>query len=203
MFCDLGLCISYDRVLSISTDIANLVTSRFEQEGVVCPPKLYKDVFTTGAIDKIDHNPSATTAHDSFHGTTISLFQHPTAENRGSKCNIPVLHGTVQTHKHESQLPESFCNVPPAILPVKNPIVPDLQSNIPIISNTAEELVSEIQNEREWLENAKNTASKEKLDKDDLISWAAFHAAEQPNVSFEPAVILLLPMFVKKRILYQ
>ena len=69
----LGLCISYDRVMDISTDLANSVTAQFEKEGVVCPAKLRKDVFTTAAIDNIDHNPSSTTASDSFHGTAISL----------------------------------------------------------------------------------------------------------------------------------
>lgn len=34
----LGLYISYDRVMDISTDLANSVTAVFEQDGVVCPP---------------------------------------------------------------------------------------------------------------------------------------------------------------------
>lgn len=74
----MGLSISYDRVMSISTDAANSVCARFKQDGVVCPPKLRRNLFTTGALDNIDHNPSATTAKDSFHGTAISLTQHPT-----------------------------------------------------------------------------------------------------------------------------
>ena len=79
-FFNMGLCISYDRVLAISTDIAKGVTTRFEQEGVVCPPKLHGKIFTT--VDNIDHhNPSSTTAYDSFHGTAISLVQHPTTSN--------------------------------------------------------------------------------------------------------------------------
>ena len=65
----LGLCIFYDCVMDI---LANSVTARFEQDGVVCPPKLRKDVFTTAGIDNIDHNPSSTTASNSFHGTAIS-----------------------------------------------------------------------------------------------------------------------------------
>lgn len=51
----LGLCISYDWVMDISTDLANSVTAHLEQDGVVCPPKLRKDVFTTAGIDNIDH----------------------------------------------------------------------------------------------------------------------------------------------------
>ena len=35
-----GLSISYDRVMSMSTDAANSVCYHFEQDGLVCPPKL-------------------------------------------------------------------------------------------------------------------------------------------------------------------
>ena len=90
-FNKMGLSISYDRVLSISTDVSNSVCSRFEEDGVVCPPRLRQDLFTTGALDNIDHNPSATTAKDSFHGTAISLVQHPTNENPGNERSQPVI----------------------------------------------------------------------------------------------------------------
>lgn len=68
---DLGLCISYDRVLSLSAEMGNSVCQRYHMEHVVCPPALKQGVFTTSAVDNIDHNPSATTATDSFHGTGI------------------------------------------------------------------------------------------------------------------------------------
>ena len=71
-----GLCISYDRVLEISTIMGNNVCHQFEVEKAVCPPKLKKKIFTSAAIDNIDHNPSPTIAQDSFHGTGVSLFQH-------------------------------------------------------------------------------------------------------------------------------
>ena len=50
-----GLSISYDRVLEISR-------RNYIEEGVVCPPMLKKGLFTTSAMDNIDHNPTATTA---------------------------------------------------------------------------------------------------------------------------------------------
>ena len=57
MLYSLGLSISYDRVLELSTDKGNSVCERFESEGVVCPPKLLKGVFTTAAIE---NQPSKT-----------------------------------------------------------------------------------------------------------------------------------------------
>ena len=44
---------------------------------------LRKGLFTSSVVDNIDHNPSSTTAHDSFHGTEVSLFQQPTAQVPG------------------------------------------------------------------------------------------------------------------------
>jgi hypothetical protein len=45
-------------------------------------------VFTTAAVDNIDHNPSSTTSKSSFHGTGISIFQHPADENDGVERDV-------------------------------------------------------------------------------------------------------------------
>ena len=68
-FYNLGMCISYDRFLSVSTEITNSVIERYEREGVLCPSKLRGELFTTAAFDNIDHNPSSTSSQSSFHGT--------------------------------------------------------------------------------------------------------------------------------------
>ena len=72
-----GLSISYNRVQEIQQSITKQVCTKYSEEGLVCPPTLIKGLFTTAAIDNIDHNPSSTTAKDSFHGTSITVFQHP------------------------------------------------------------------------------------------------------------------------------
>ena len=54
---DLGLSVSYDRVLNISTELGNNVCRHYEIELAVCPPQLKGGLFTTAAIDNIDHNP--------------------------------------------------------------------------------------------------------------------------------------------------
>ena len=63
--------------------LPNTVCATYEDEGIVCPLNLARNIFTTAAVDNIDHNPSSTTASDSFHGTGISLMQHPTATCQG------------------------------------------------------------------------------------------------------------------------
>lgn len=78
----LGIFISYDRVFSFSTDLGNKVCRRY-WEMEVCSSCLRLGLFTTPAGDNINHNPSSTTAKDSFYGTAISLFQHPSVHNPG------------------------------------------------------------------------------------------------------------------------
>ena len=55
----LGVSIFYDRVMQISGDLGNSVCAQFEADGIVCPSKLKKSLFTTGSVDNIDHNPSS------------------------------------------------------------------------------------------------------------------------------------------------
>jgi len=62
---DLGLSVSYDRVLEISTAMGNRVCEQYHSDAVVCPPNLLQGLFTTAAVDNIDHNTSSTTATSS------------------------------------------------------------------------------------------------------------------------------------------
>ena len=80
---DLGISIPYSRLREISTRLGNQVLQHYQHINVVCPPSLRIGLFITAAGDNIDHNPSSKTSEDSFHGTGISLFQHPTKSNRG------------------------------------------------------------------------------------------------------------------------
>ena len=57
---DVGISISYDRVLGISTELGNKVIDQFSHDKVVYPPSLKVGAFTTAAIDNIDHNQSPT-----------------------------------------------------------------------------------------------------------------------------------------------
>ena len=101
----LGLSISYDRVLRLSAQMGNSVCQLYHIEQVVCPPTLRSNVFTTAAVDNIDHNPSATTAKNSFHGTGISLLQHPTCADEGVARSI-ALTGRDTGSKTVEPLPE-------------------------------------------------------------------------------------------------
>lgn len=81
----LGLFVSYEKVLGISTEMCNSVCRRYEEVGVVSPLNLRNGLFTTAALDNINHNPNSTTAKGSFHGTGISLFQYLSVVNPATK----------------------------------------------------------------------------------------------------------------------
>ena len=70
----MGISISYDRVMELEEWIATSICEQFEKDGVVAPNGLRKGLFTVCAQHNIDHNPSSTTAVNAFHGTGITLF---------------------------------------------------------------------------------------------------------------------------------
>ena len=95
-----------------------------EQEGVVCPMKLRKYIFTTGNVDNIDHNPSSRTANDSFHGTAISLTQHPSKDLDGVDRSSVIQGLPTQKQRKISELPISYTNIHPVSLPKIDDYVP-------------------------------------------------------------------------------
>ena len=115
----LGMSVCYDRVLQVITDLANSTSERFEAEGVVCPVNMKQGIFTVGALDNCDHNPTSSTAHDSFHGTSISsLFQFPSADMTGTeRAMVSLDHHEPQTGRRQVMpLPDAYKDVRPAIL---------------------------------------------------------------------------------------
>lgn len=90
----LGICVSYDRLLKLTSDVSTGVCEQFVNNGVVCPSKLRSGIFTSAAVDNIDYNPSAATAKDSFHGTGISLIQHPSYAAEGGDRGVVVINDT-------------------------------------------------------------------------------------------------------------
>ena len=105
-----GISILYDRVLQISTQVGETVITQYFRNGVVCPPSLRKGLLTTSALDNIDHNPTATTATSSFHGISVSIFQHPNFDNAGEECSSLNVQGESKVKK-VPELPEAFTNV--------------------------------------------------------------------------------------------
>ena len=117
-FYNLGMCISYDRFLSMSSEITNSVIERYVHERVVYPFKLRETLFTTAAVDNIDHNLSSTTSQGWFHGTAVPLVQHPSNGELGSLRDIDVFDPNKSPiTKTISHLPSSYSEATPMAVP--------------------------------------------------------------------------------------
>ena len=55
-----------------------------------------KRLFTTSAINNIDHNPTASTY---FHGTSISIFQQPNSDYAGEELGALKVNGNGKLKK--------------------------------------------------------------------------------------------------------
>ena len=141
-------------------------------EGLLCPSPLRKDIFTTNAVDNIDHNPSSTTAKSSFHGTGISIFQHPSENNSGEKRENLIL-ANRSGSKQIPVLPETYTNVRPGFLKTKPkpPNTPGIVMKLPVDDH----LLEGIKDEYEWLNMVHLTS--EDLDIEN-VSWSSFHSSK-------------------------
>ncbi|KAH3818736.1 hypothetical protein DPMN_120461 [Dreissena polymorpha] len=111
--------------------MGNSICDRFQNDDFVCPAKFRGNIFTTGAVDNIDHNPSSTTAKGSLHGTAISLFQHPEVDNLGTDREGIFINENLK-RDNIKPLPERYSIVPPVILPKEPAAVPLLEGRLMI-----------------------------------------------------------------------
>lgn len=162
----------------------------FDVEQVVCPPMLKDGVFTTAAVDNLDHNPSATTASDSFHGTGISLLQHPVSADERVQ-NATVITGNAGS-RIVGNLPHFYTDVPPIACSVKQSSVPATS----VISLKRDDYKKKTGREYRWLENTRHILEENtELGSDVNVSWAAYHAQNQESSDRIITPTALLPLF--------
>jgi len=125
-----------------------------------------------GALDNLDHNPSSTTSKEFFHGTGISLFQFPTT------CNVEISQAPVNiisTARKLMKLPDSYTVVPAVAFKKENVAVPF--SSINLRSLSCPHFDEVVKSECAWLKYAMETLSKDEINREEQISWAAYHAS--------------------------
>ncbi len=188
----IGISVSYTRVTQVENSIALSMCKQFETDGVVCPSNLRNGLFTAGAMDNLDHNPSSTTAESSFHGTGISIIQFPTSDFEGNCRNIVPFNG--EDSEVVCSLPLSYTTVPAVALNASNTSVPQ-KSSLSSVSDHDLGRGRGMVKEDSWLKHVI-----ELLDSDDEkhISWAAFHAACETLPTDLPAITIMLPLFYEK-----
>ena len=186
----MGISVSYDRVMQIEEWLATAVCERFEDDGVVAPTILRKGLFTVGALDNLDHNPSATTATTSFHGTGISTFQFPSTREPGV-IREPVTLPPSRAHTHSP--PDHYASVPAVSLKSTGVQVPESNSE-PVKLDLADAK----REEYDWMEHSLQHISDVELCKTSSLTWSAYHATRQQPTSELTAICALLPLFYEK-----
>lgn len=190
----LGLCPSYDRLQDIITGMGNRVADHYNDINVVSPPQLHPDTFTIGAIDNADHNPSSNTSVESFHGTSLSLFQNITDDSTESR--VPELGHTINTKRNkrniDHELPEYYTNIVPLILPSVDVYIPKVS-----LESSCSNIGQHIEKEKEWLEHASTAIN---MDIDTVkaasnLSWPAYHSSQLQEKKNMPFVNAILPIF--------
>ena len=70
----MGISVSYDRIMEIEDWLMSSLCECYKEDGCVSPAFLRKGIFSVGVLDNLDHNPSSTTSVSSCHGTGISIL---------------------------------------------------------------------------------------------------------------------------------
>lgn len=151
--------------------------------------------FTTLAIDNIDHNPSSNTSIDSFHGTSISVFQHSTDEDFHQNLKLRYTSGSDEKKKLPApKLPAAYTSVfPTPALKPEAPIIPKAQKPVQLKSVNGSPSTFLQDN---WLESqSKITRNPDEETCPKKLSFAAYFS-ENPIISNEVKVYRneLLPL---------
>ena len=83
----LGLSVSYDRVMDISMDMATAAASQYQSDGVVCLLILRNGLFTTAAVDNIDHILNSNAEDTTTTGILHKFDYSDSKEDRPSSPN--------------------------------------------------------------------------------------------------------------------
>ena len=126
-FEQLGINISYDRVLQLESLPTRNLCEQFKKGNIVCPSQLRKGTVTVRAIDNLDLNLPSTSAQGSFHGTAIRIIQHPTIEKPGEIRRIQL---STNPSLKEADLPEYYSIAPAATNKKATIKIPNINNEI-------------------------------------------------------------------------
>ena len=173
---------SYERVQDVQLNITTQLCKKDNEDGFVCPPSLKEDVFTTAAVDNIDHDPTSSTATKSFHGTSISIFQYPEENPEPNEVSFDI---DVHDALTKVELPESYTNVlPTKAKGAEYPLQTVNHENVPT--------VQPFDAMEEWLVHLLELNDKDKnSDVKNRFSWSGFHSRKSTNCPIKTTSTLL------------
>ena len=183
----LGLCISYDTVCDMKESIASYLCKEYEERKLVQPASMKDGLFTTAAIDNIDHNVMATSAQQHFHGTNISLFQHSDQSALANAITINITDKSNLTNK--LMLPEYYLNIEPVN---KGNVTRPMSS---INTRDGENTYFPLEENSAWLEKSELIIiDDDQQDMDTKLSWSAFCQGEESSTTRPKVLSALMPL---------
>ena len=176
-FAKKGLSITHTRVDDIEDQVTSLRCSEYQELGFVCPSSFEKGYFTTTAIDNVDKNFASSTALNSFHGTTLSVFQHTSPDKPFSRKPLQLdLSKPINT---VYRLPDSNTELRPTS---------DCKPDAPLTEDYEYRLSSCDKFSLEWMEKL----SENKITNDDVpISFSSFYNRQQQAITGVSNIVLL------------
>ena len=186
-FSKLGVSISYDRVRDIKAAVTNQLCKEYEEKNLVCPTSLKDGIFTTAAIDNIDHNVSATSAQKHFHGTGISLFQHP---DETTEENVITVNTTSKSKIiGKPQLPEYYLDIAPV---AKGSVLRPITT---INAENGDMVHVPLKESEAWLKQTELLANKDvEPELSTRTSWSAFHEDQKSSLPRPKCLSALMPL---------
>lgn len=121
MLHDFGLCVNYDRVLRLETQIATTVLERMLlNDGIYLPPDIVEGRFIFFAIDNIDFNEDTSDGKCTLHGTSMAIYQRCDAQD---KAQITEIRGRTQNRSLKA-LPNTVTTLLDCHKPLSKPKSP-------------------------------------------------------------------------------
>ena len=187
-----GISILYNRVQNVELAVTKQLCKIYRENGVVCPPSIQDGMFTSVAIDNIDHNPSPSTSISAFHGTSISIFQHP--KTMGEQTQLQ-LENDIMKSSVPLELPSYYTEICPTRS--KTPEYPLQRTNTQDCRNNAQKPLAD----NGWLQNLQCWESSEvEIPLCKRVSWSAYNARKVERHEAHPTTLSTLLPLLKESI---
>ena len=187
---EIGVCISYDRILSITKSIYDSLNVNYDNSGIFLPQKMRKGIFLILLKDNIDKNARANLVHSHYHGTSISILQFPEYEGHGCKLDLSDYINSSSKSRKLSPLPMDYAE-PQKLSSFTNDLfsTPNPCDFEDLLYFPELELARK--DEEMWLEQT---------DPSNAIaeSWSQYHASKNRAVPLLPGINALLPLLRDK-----
>ena len=125
--------------------------------------------------------------------TAVSLTQHPSTDRECIARDRVVISPDSPKKKTLTNLPESYTDVQPIAVQVKKDCY--IPKGCKSVKSLSDLIGKGMKSEYQWLNKVKELLEKDKLDKEDYISWSAHFASLQSQAPRSQAITALLPLF--------